>query len=246
MAVPHGKGTKVLLDYRDVSAWFNSSDLGNTMDLAETTTYGASVKTYIAGLKDADFTLAGLFDAELFAGDTASFDSLLSSLFGTSSLLVTVGLNGLVEGGRSVSAQVVETEYSIHSPVSDAVSVDVALKPSAQEPGKTAVVLHTLQIETATVDGATQDQGAASADGGVGFLHVTANTRNGASVFKVQHSTNGSAWVDLISFASVGSTTRAAERVAVAGTVNRYVRGQLFSLGGSSGGPTYTITFVRG
>jgi hypothetical protein len=60
----------------------------------------------------------------------------------------------------------------------------------------------------------------------------------------VQHSSDNVTFADLVTFASVSSTTATAERIAVTGTVNRYLRAS-HAPGGSSGSVTYTMAFAR-
>ncbi len=68
MAFTHGKDSVFKLDnsggsLTDISTYVNNVDFPETADVSETTTLGADNKTYIAGLKDATISLAGLWDA---------------------------------------------------------------------------------------------------------------------------------------------------------------------------------------
>ncbi|MGH3848414.1 MAG: hypothetical protein ACRDRT_01700, partial [Pseudonocardiaceae bacterium] len=102
-------------------------------------------------------------------------------------------------------------------------------------------VLHPLSAETTSGNGTSIDNAAASTTGGVGHLHVSAATA-GPHVIKVQHSVDNSVWADLITFASVTGATQ--ERVAIAGTVNRYTRGN-HTPGGGSPSVTFATVFAR-
>jgi hypothetical protein len=82
-------------------------------------------------------------------------------------------------------------------------------------------VLQPLEAETTTFDGTSVDNGASSAFGGVGHIHVTAFSGTSATV-KIQDSANDSSWADLITFANV--TGVGAERLLVAGQVDQYLR----------------------
>ena len=53
MAFIHGKDTKVYIDSNDLSSYLSSADPSRTVDVGETTTFGSSNKTYVAGEKDA-------------------------------------------------------------------------------------------------------------------------------------------------------------------------------------------------
>ena len=57
----------------------------------------------------------------------------------------------------------------------------------------------------------------------------------------VQDSPDGAAWADLLAFSPIASVT--AERAAVSGSVNRYVRAVL---GGAFSSITYLVSWSRG
>ena len=84
------------------------------------------------------------------------------------------------------------------------------------------VVLSPATSLSATTNQASVDHGASSANGGHANLHITASS-GGTWAFKIEHSTNDSAWSTLISFTLTGSAL-ASERLTVSGTVNRYTR----------------------
>ena len=65
----HGKGTGVLLDQYNLSEYFNSADVAQTIDVAETTSFTASSKSYIVGLQDATLSLSGLYSQDAGGSD---------------------------------------------------------------------------------------------------------------------------------------------------------------------------------
>lgn len=89
-----------------------------------------------------------------------------------------------------------------------------------------AVILHALGAETAAGDTKANrvDNAAASANGGSGFLQVTGLTLGGFTnaVIKIVHSVDAVTWVDLVTFSAV-TAAPSAQRVAVAGTIDRYL-----------------------
>lgn len=68
----------------------------------------------------------------------------------------------------------------------------------------------------------SQDAGASSSAGGAGYLQVTALTGFTGFVGKIRHSADDATYADLVTFANVTSAP-AAQRVAVAGAVNRHL-----------------------
>ena len=72
MAFVHGKKTVVKIDdsagaLQNLSTYINSSSLQRLQELLETTTFGATAKTYIAGFPDAKVPIGGFWDATLDA-----------------------------------------------------------------------------------------------------------------------------------------------------------------------------------
>ena len=238
MAFVHGKSTGVLVGGGNLSGFFNEASASQDVETAETTTFGSSAKSYIVGLKDGTMSVSGMFD-----GDEGSVDPQIAAVLGADAASVaTIAPEGLTIGKTSYSCAARKTAYEISSPVGDVVSTSLAIQ--ADGGIDRGVLLGANSAVTSSGTGAVQDNAASSAGGGVGFIHVTANTRDGASTFKVQHSADNVAFVDLVTFASVPSTTKTAERVAVTGTVERYVRAS-HAPGGSSGSVTYTMAFAR-
>ncbi len=101
-------------------------------------------------------------------------------------------------------------------------------------------VLYPKTALAATTNGASINNGAASTKGGYALLHILASS-GGSWTFKVQHSTNDVAWVDLITFTANGSTITS-ELGSVAGTINQYARFQATRV---SGTVTVLCSFAR-
>ena len=85
MAFKHGKDTKVFVNSSNYSSYFNQADANRTSDIAESTAFGSSSKTYIAGEKDGTISLTGFFDA--------TADAVLQPLLGGSELDLVVGID---------------------------------------------------------------------------------------------------------------------------------------------------------
>lgn len=87
------------------------------------------------------------------------------------------------------------------------------------------VILQKLEQKSAdwNTEGAESvDNGASSANGGAGYQQVTEMTGLTGHIGKIRHSADDVTYADLITFANV-TTEPAAERIAVAGTVNRHL-----------------------
>lgn len=238
MGFIHGKNTGVLVGGGNLSAFFNEASASQDVETAETTAFGSSAKTYIIGLKDGTMSVSGMFD-----GAQGSVDEQIEAVLGAEAASVaTIAPEGLAVGKASYSCAARKTSYEVSSPVGDVVSTSLSIQ--ADGGIDRGVLLAAGAAVTTSGEGAGQDNSASTPNGGVAFLHVTANTRNGASTFKVQHSVDGVTYADLVTFTSVPSSTTSAERVAVTGTVNRYLRAS-HAPGGSTGSVTYTMAFAR-
>jgi hypothetical protein len=241
MAFIHGKSAGVLYGAYDLSAFFNEASMSQSVETAETTTFGSGAKSYITGLKDGTFSLSGMFD-----GVAAGIDEVISASVGDSAnvpiTIIPQQDATMVVSDVSFSGETLETSYEVSSPVGDVVSANM----EGQITGgmDRGIILAPKTVVSATATGTSVDQTASTTNGGVGYLHVTANTRNGAITVKVQHSSDNSTFADLITFTSVSSTTIVSERIAVTGTVNRYVRAS-YTVAGSSGSATTTVAFSR-
>lgn len=233
MAFSHGKGTVVLVGASDLSCYLNSVDWSKSADTHETTTFCQDAKTYIPGLKDGTATLAGLYD-----GDLDAVDQVLDAILGGAAQVVTIGVEGMAPGKRCRLLRALESEYSVSSPVGDVVAVDASIQ--ADGGILAGVSLQAITAVTGTGNGPTVDNGASSANGGVAHLHVTDFTgANG--VIKVQHSADGTTWVDLLTFTTVNGAT--VERLEVLGTINRYLR--VVRDSGTFTNITHAIAFAR-
>jgi hypothetical protein len=104
------------------------------------------------------------------------------------------------------------------------------------------VVLHAHGARTADWTGTAVDNAASSANGGVGYLQVSDFATFTGAIMVIQHSTDNSVWADLVTFANVTSAPNA-QRITVAGTVNRYLRANGDITG--SGSITPFVGFAR-
>lgn len=121
----HGKSTDFALDdtggtSRNISDTLTSVDFPETLDVAETTAFGASAKSYIVGLKDATISLSGIWDATVdgyFAGGAEPASR--SFIYGPA---------GSTGGNVKYTGEAIMTSYSVSNPVGDVVTYSVELQ----------------------------------------------------------------------------------------------------------------------
>lgn len=236
MATVHGKSSVVLFKEFNLSSYFNSADISQSMEPAESTTFGASAKTFIVGLRDGTISMSGLYDGAADAVD----EEIRGSLASATDPVLTFAPKATAVGDKCYLAGVKTTNYSISSPVADIVSIKADFQASGGIDN--GVILHIVEAETGTENGSSVDNGAASTNGYCAHLHATLVDVTSMTV-KVQHSTDDAVWADLVTFTNVTGTTETSERVTGTGTVNRYVRYIISAFTGTSA--TFAVAFAR-
>jgi hypothetical protein len=220
----HSKAAAVLVNEFDLTTYFNEASVEGERAMHDTTCFGANSPTAQPGLRSALARLSGLYDQAALVGS----DTVLAPLVGASVVpIVSVAPQGFsAVGNRVYLLQAHEDKYSIGVKVGDMVVNSASFK--ANDGFDAGVVLHNLTADGGSAGNSTSvDNAAATANGGVAFLHYTAFTGGGANLtIKVQHSTNNSTWADLVTFGVVATGIFSAQRsvVAAATTVNRYLR----------------------
>jgi len=116
MAASHGKNAVIQLDngagsLTAITAYLSKSSLERMRETAETTVFGLSDKTYIAGLKDATFSGEGNFDPAL--------DLILSDDIGDNAATKTLQFDpqGSGSGLPRYSVECWCTKYSIDTDI---------------------------------------------------------------------------------------------------------------------------------
>lgn len=238
----HGKGTKVYVNTVDASSIFNDFTGTHECEAADATPYGKDDRQYVHGLRRFSANLGGMFD-----GSTSNTQKVLNDLLGSSTMQKwTVGVEGSANGRSARLWQGNHTSYEVSAPADGVVAVSAAAEASSRvDVGH----FHTNgnQARTSTGSGtqvARVGSTAASSLGGVGHLHLIAQSTLTSITVKVQHSSAGASWADLISFTA--STSTGVQRSTVAGTVKRYTRETVTAFTGGAGKTvTYVVAFAR-
>ena len=114
----HGKSTDFAIDdtggsSRNISNTLTDVSFPQTIDTAETTAFGSSIKSYIVGLKDTTISVTGLWDATV--------DGYLSGTE-TASRYFIFGPAGSTGGNVKYTGEAIMTNYSQGNPVGDVVT----------------------------------------------------------------------------------------------------------------------------
>jgi hypothetical protein len=241
----HGKGIRVLLDEKDCSTFLREISVSANMEPADVTTFGDNDKNFIPGLRDATFSFEGLFSASTTAADDIA-NELDNSFAGSTYKVLTVDIDRST-GGRALMMKADNTKYDVSAPVSDIVSISVDAQASGGYAG--GRMLRPLAAATSTgsntgVATAGTTSAGGTTGGGVGHFHLTAQSTLTSCVTKIQHSTSGSTWADLISFTA--ATAETFQRSTVTTTVKERTRATISTLtGGASKSATVSVAFSR-
>jgi hypothetical protein len=233
----HGKRTVVLMNDTDMSPYLNEATEAQTLDTAETTTFSDSDKTYITGLGDGTISTSGLFDSTAGASN-----DVMTGALGQEDNTFTVLPEGATAGARSIIANGQLTSYDVSSPVADVVSISAEIQ--ADGGLFSGVALNGLTNTGTSASLTAVNTGVTTAGGGLFNLHAVANTRDGNSTVKVQHSADNSTWADLVTFTTISASATEGESITSTGTVNQYLRAA-HTLAGSSGSITYHVSAAR-
>jgi len=243
----HGKNTKVFINEFDLSTQLREVNTTAEADTAETSAFGTTDKTYVIGLLGTSLTLSGMF-----SGAAGEIDALFNSWNGDDiDKVVSIYTEGVGAAGSGTGRAVQQapgkfTMRTIPSTLTDMVGIQAnIISDGIARSGRSLHDYVTAESSTGNMASGL-DNGVLTSNGGSGHLNVPINTRNGTSIIKVQHSTDNSAWADLVTFATVNASTITSERIVVAPltTVNRYLRGQ-WTIAGTTGAITFALSFAR-
>lgn len=238
MAFKHGANARVYVNGYDLSAYLRQIGVTGKADAADVTTFGAAAKSYLAGLRDATLTAEGVFD-----GAVGAVDAVLEAALGANRSLWSIWPQGeAAVGDIGYGLDAIATSYEVSSPAVDVTSI--AAEAQSKVGPERLLSLHPMAARTASADGTSLDHGAATTNGGVGYLQVTAASGTTPTLaVKIQHSPDAVTWTDLITFTQVTAANQS-ERKTVTGTINRYLRAS-WTIGGTSPSFTFSVAFGR-
>lgn len=212
MAFASSNKSRVLAGSFSYSCYSRGFSASTSVDMLEVSTLCDDAKAFIPGQE----TSTASFDLIYDAAQAAHADTWKTA----TKLPITYLPVGTAVGDDAFLFDSIRTEYSISTSVTG--TVDATL--STQTTGDTGYgrCLSPLTAITADTNGSSVDNGAASSNGAVAHLHVTAFSGLTSDAIRIEHSTNNSTWTTLATFTTVTGAT--SQRLDITGTVNRYVR----------------------
>jgi hypothetical protein len=214
----HGKNTRILLQEFSVSSMLDSASVSRSVGVPNTETFGDEFDEHdLKGQLVGSFSFGGPF-----AGATGEIYAILKAQMAAETpAICSLAPNGFAVGSLVEMGYLAPTEKGLGSPLKD--KATISLTAPCDGEADLGVSLLDLAAVTTTFDGTGVDETEASANGGVGHLHVTAFSGTNGT-FKIQHSTDNVTFADLISFVSVTAVGSQRIELAAGTAVNRYVR----------------------
>lgn len=220
MAFRSTKVSRVYIGIVRASAYADTVSNSFVMAVDPTTTLEDTSPTSIPGRSTSTFSCSGPLDTDATAnGQADAINDINGSTSNTPITYLPLGSDG-----AAWLTEAIATDYPLSSTLDAAVQWSFA----AQTSGPTdynGVVISALTAISADTDGSTVDNGAATTNGGVAHVHVTAFTGLTSNAIIIEGSTTGSFGGEettIATFASITGVT--SERVTVTGTVPRYLR----------------------
>jgi hypothetical protein len=245
MTVGVGAQAKVWLDGFDMSDFFREfAIVGDKMVHDKTVFANAGSREKKLGLKH------GTANGVAFSDNTVNTGSwhLLKTRYGSHvSGLYVWGPYGLdTIGAHAISLYSEEISFMPQNLVEDLIKITVAAEAKRDALDCGVVLLGKAARTVFPTNGMAVDNGSATTNGGVGSVHNFAIAgASPSAVYRIQHSTNGTVWVDLITFTAIAAANQS-QRVEVAQgtTVNRYLRATLTN-GDTTTSATGGVAFAR-
>jgi hypothetical protein len=235
----YGSGAKLLVNARNLTPFIKEGTVSASLEVPETTTWGKSDKEYLpGGIGDITASFDGLHSKSTATADTIT-NYLDAALGGSTNFVTTFGPEGDSTGRWAYLFSAIETKLDVDAPAKDVVGVAFDMQGSGGL--DSGVWLRPLSTRSSTASnsavvcaGSTTLGG--TTGGGVGHLHITVASTVTSITTKIQHSTSGSTWADLISWTSTAETV---QRSTVSGTVKEQLR---FTISSYTGGAAKTVT----
>src|SRR6266511_450254 len=235
MAFVNTKNSRVFLNATHQSGQISGYTIAHSREYSTATTFLDSGTRWVPGLLSVSTNIKGYCDssaATLYATALAVFGTANGALWTVFPDLATIDQPAMIVNSNIQG-------FDVPASVKDTVSLNIDAMPD--DGVDMGVSLHDHTAETADGNGASVNNLAATTNGGVASLHVTAFSGLTNNIIKVQHSTDNSIWTDLVTFTTVTGPTF--QRSTVAGTVNQYLRAFWDVTG--SGTNTFVVAFAR-
>jgi hypothetical protein len=220
MAMKTAQASRVAVGLLNASGYTKGYSLTAQTAALDTTVLTDAAKTFIVGQDESSGSLDMLFDT---VGTTALQFDAFKSQKATGPYPLTLCPDGFAVGQVAVMVNAHLGNFTGASSVSDLVTCSAAFQSTGNF--DVGLVVEDFTAITADTSGTARDQTAATANGGVAHIHVTAFSGLTNNACRIEHSVDGSTgWATLVTFATYTGVTSERVEVADGTTVRRYLR----------------------
>jgi predicted secreted protein len=129
----HSKDSVFFLDnaagaLQNISTYVDKVSTSFELDEAETTTFGASFRTYITGFAEASIKISGNWDRTFDVQMAALVEAFRASTITSSTF--QYGPEGNAAGDKRISGECILTNYEVESSVQDQVTWSAEIRPT--------------------------------------------------------------------------------------------------------------------
>jgi hypothetical protein len=126
MAFRHGKNAALTLNTKDISAFCTSLDLSFDVDTADTTAFGSTWKSALAGVPSGKLDVSGNFDPTATSGPSAVFWACIAGATPVTAL-ISPGGTASPQELWTVTTGALVTSYSESAPVGGVVTFKASI-----------------------------------------------------------------------------------------------------------------------
>jgi len=235
-----GKSIQVLFHEIPFTSYLDSVGVSRERPPLETTTLGATDRTYVKGQRNGSMSFSGFYE-------NTSIDALDNDYANDENPIISVNY-GTAAGSRANMIYGSESTVAINGSVTELVRFDAEVN-AVENAVEQGILLLPLTTATSTANGDIFDRGAtATAPGGsISQLHVSTISGTLATLVVTVETDTDAAMLTPATVATFSTVTVAggatAERKESAVTMERYVRAT-YTIGGSTPSVTLAVTFA--
>jgi len=239
VTTPNAQKSRLIVGDFSLSGYMKQWEVSSDTDMLDSTVATSTAKEFMPGRDTSKMTVNGLLDMDgtALTGSLGQFDSWKSA---QAIDALSFGPNGLALGSELWMVGGFEASMKTGAQSGGIATFDLESQGSGQT--DYGVSLHDLTAETTDASGSSVDGAAATTNGGVGHLHVTAFTGFTGLDVIIEDSANNSTFATILTFTTATGQTN--ERLAITGTVRRYVRCS-WDVTGTPGSVTFAVGFAR-
>lgn len=220
MALKNAQQSRASVGLLNASGYIRNLAHTATTEPLEVTTIADTAKVFIVGQQGSEGTFDMVLDT---LPATNSQFAVLNTWKSTQPQVLDIAPEGYATSNPVIMINAIDTQVTTQAQVSATVDASVSFLAASETDVGVSVEDYTSIVGTG--NGTARDGLAATTNGGVAHLHVTAFAGITSDTITIEHSVDGStAWATLVTFAAATGLT--SERVVVAAgtTVRRYLR----------------------